>query len=148
MSGFREEPSRSRQKERGDEAKELDPTAATRSLHECRRRVGISVITSRRGPSDDRTSSRVEIAELVRAMTLPFHRVLASPAAVAPFCILRAHLLAPRLPHALVYLLLRKRFPMMLSWGIDWSPTDLRCGSCSLFLRCLPRYWALAIQPV
>ena len=77
-----------------------------------------------------------------------FHRVLASPAAVGPFCILLAHLLSPGFTHTLVYWLLRKRFPMTLSWGIDWSPTDPRGGGCSLFRRCVARYGALAIQPV
>jgi hypothetical protein len=43
---------------------------------------------------------------------------------------------------------LRKRFPMTLSWGIDWSPTDSRGGGCSLFRRCVPRDGTLAIQPV
>ena len=32
-----------------------------------------------------------------------FHRVLASPAAVGPFCVLLAHLLAPGFTHALAY---------------------------------------------
>ena len=36
----------------------------------------------------------------------------------------------------------------MLSWSIDWSPTNPRGGGCSLFRRCVGRYRALAIQPV
>lgn len=76
-------------------------------------------------------------------------RVLASPAAVGPFCVLPAHLLAPEFAHTLIYWLLWKRFSMTLSWGIDESPTDPRSGGCSLFRRCIARYRALvAIQPV
>src|SRR5262252_7512281 len=59
-----------------------------------------------------------------------FHRVLASAAVVGPFCVLLGRLLAPGFTHTLVYWLLRKRFPMTLSWRIDWSPTDPRGGSC------------------
>ena len=77
--------------------------------------------------------------------TLAFHRVLASPAAVGPFCVLLAHLLAPGFTHAFVYWLLRKGFPMTLSWGIDWSPTHPSGGGCKLFRRCVARYGALAI---
>jgi hypothetical protein len=43
---------------------------------------------------------------------------------------------------------LRKRFPMTLAWGIDWSSTDPRGGGCSLFRRRVARDRALAIQPV
>jgi hypothetical protein len=52
--------------------------------------------------------------------------VLALPAAPATSDVLLAHLFASGFAQALVYRLLRKRFPMTLPWGIDWSPTDPR----------------------
>src|SRR6476661_4085187 len=98
--------------------------------------------------SIDEERRRLAVTPASLRNDVAFHRALASPTAVGPFCVLLAHLLAPGFTHALAYRLLRKRFPMTLSWGIDWSPTDPRGGACSLFGRCLPRDGALAIQPV
>ena len=59
--------------------------------------------------------------------------MLALPAAPATSDVLLAHLFASGFAQTLVYRLLRKRFPMTLPWGIDWSPTDPRGGGCRLF---------------
>jgi hypothetical protein len=60
-------------------------------------------------------------------------RVLALPAAPATSDVLLAHLFASGFAQTLVYRLLRKRFPMTLPWGIDWSPIDPRGGGYRLF---------------
>ena len=98
--------------------------------------------------SIDEERRRLAVTPASLRNDVAFHRVLASPAAVGPFCVLLTHLLAPGFTHTLVYRLLRKRFPMTLSWGIDWSPTDPHGGGCSLFRRRVARHEALAIQPV
>jgi len=61
-------------------------------------------------------------------------RLSGSRAAPAVLCALLAHLLPLRFAHALVYRFLRRRFPMTLSRGIDWSATAAR-GRGDLWLR-------------
>src|SRR5260370_953048 len=59
--------------------------------------------------------------------------VLASPSARLSLDALLAHLFASRFAHTFVYRLLRKRFPMTLPRGVDWSPTGARCRGGCLF---------------